>query len=395
MLGMNAFASAISTLHGGRAAATEAVEAVRATLAGTRPDLVVVFATPDLMADAGGIASIIGAGLAPRHVLGCTAEAIIGSGREVEDGPALSLWAAVLPDARIESFALEAGEAPDGGVVMLGWPPAFDPSAPPDLAADGAVILLADPFTFPPEALTAPDGGGVPRDVVGGMASGGHAPGQHHLILDQRVMSSGAVGVGITGITPVVSQGCRPVGPEMTITDGGQGVIRELAGRPALVRVREVMDGLSGDDRRLVEQGVLAGVVIDENRPEYEQGDFLIRGIIGGDPDTGAIVVGEHVRVGQVMRLQVRDHESADADLRAALQAAAGEMPHPAGGALIFSCNGRGTHMFPEPHHDARAVRDILGDIPVAGLFCNGEIGPVCGRTHMHGFTATMALFTQ
>jgi len=392
---MNTFASAISTLTTARAAATEAVDAVRATLSGMRPDLVVVFATPDLMADAGGIASIVGAGLAPEHVLGCTAEAIIGSGREIEDGPALSLWAAVLPDAQIESFALEAGEAPDGGVVMLGWPPAFDPAAPPDLAADGAVILLADPFTFPPEALIGPDGGGVPRDVVGGMASGGHAPGQHHLILDQRVMSSGAVGVGITGITPLVSQGCRPVGPEMTITDGGQGVIRELAGRPALVRVREVMDGLSGDDRRLVEQGVLAGVVIDENRPEYEQGDFLIRGIIGGDPDTGAIVVGEHVRVGQVMRLQVRDHESADADLRAALQAAAGEMSHPAGGALVFSCNGRGTHMFPEPHHDALAVRDILGDIPVAGLFCNGEIGPVCGRTHMHGFTATMALFTQ
>jgi small ligand-binding sensory domain FIST len=392
---MNTFASAISTLTTARAAATEAVDAVRATLSGMRPDLVVVFATPDLMADAGGIASIVGAGLAPEHVLGCTAESIIGSGREIEDGPALSLWAAVLPDAQIESFALEAGEAPDGGVVMLGWPPAFDPAAPPDLAADGAVILLADPFTFPPEALVGPDGGGVPRDVVGGMASGGHAPGQHHLILDQRVMSSGAVGVGITGITPLVSQGCRPVGPEMTITDGGQGVIRELAGRPALVRVREVMDGLSGDDRRLVEQGVLAGVVIDENRPEYEQGDFLIRGIIGGDPDTGAIVVGEHVRVGQVMRLQVRDHESADADLRAALQAAAGEMSHPAGGALVFSCNGRGTHMFPEPHHDALAVRDILGDIPVAGLFCNGEIGPVCGRTHMHGFTATMALFTQ
>jgi len=392
---MNRFASAISTQASGRAAATEAVDAVRTALAGARPDLVVVFATPGLMADAGGIASIIGAGLAPMHVLGCTAEAVIGSGREVEDGPALSLWAAVLPHARIESFALEAGEAPDGGLVMLGWPPALDPAAPPDLASDDAVILLADPFTFPPDALAGPDGAGMARTVVGGMASGGHGPGGHHLILNQRVMSSGAVGVGITGVTAVVSQGCRPVGPEMTITDGGQGIIRELAGRPALARLREVMDGLTDDDRRLVEHGVLAGVVIDENRPEYEQGDFLIRGIVGGDPDSGAIAVGEHVRIGQVMRLQVRDHESAHADLHAALQAARGEMPHPAGGALVFSCNGRGTHMFPTPHHDATAVQDVLGDIPVGGLFCNGEIGPVCGRTHMHGFTATMALFTQ
>lgn len=392
---MNAFASAISTERTARGAATEAVAEVRAALAGARPDLVVVFATPDLMADAGGMASIIGAGLAPAHVIGCTAEAVIGSGREVEAPPALSLWAAALPDARIEAFALEATETPDGGVVVSGWPPSLDPGAPADLADDRAVIMLADPFTLPPDAISGPDGLGLPRDIIGGMASGARAPGGHRLILDERVRSSGAVGVAIAGITPLVSQGCRPVGPEMTITDGGAGVIHALAGRPALVRIREVIEALPDDDRRLVEQGVLAGVVIDENRPEYEQGDFLIRGILGGDPETGAIAVGEHVRVGQVMRLQVRDHRSADADLRSALAAARTTLGRSPGGALVFSCNGRGTHMFPEPHHDARAVQEVLGDVPVAGLFCNGEIGPVCGRAHLHGFTATMAIFPE
>ena len=392
---MNAFASAISTQASARTAATDAVGAVRDALAGARPDLVVGFATPDLMADAGGIASIVGTGLAPRHVIGCTAEAVIGSGREVEAAPGLSLWAAALPDARIEPFALETNAAPDGGVVVSGWPPALDPGAPADFADDRAVIMLADPFTLPPDAIAGPDGLGLRRDIVGGMASGSRTPGGHRLILDQRVRSSGAVGVAIAGITPLVSQGCRPVGPEMTITDGGDGVIRALAGRPALVRIREVINALPDADRRLVEQGVLAGVVIDENRPEYEQGDFLIRGILGGDPESGAIAVGEHVRVGQVMRLQVRDHESADADLHAALQAARATSGGRPGGALVFSCNGRGTHMFPEPHHDARAVQDVRGDIPVAGLFCNGEIGPVCGRAHLHGFTATMAIFTE
>jgi len=392
---MTAFAAAISTASNPRAAAMQAVEEVRAALGGAAIDLVAVFATPDLMTGADDIAGIIGAHLTPRHVIGCTAEAVIGTGREVEKGPGLSLWAASLPDANIESFALCAEEGPDGGTVMDGWPAGVDPAARDALADDRSVILLADPFTFPPTALAGPDGMGMKRDVVGGMASGGRAPGEHRLILNQRVMSSGAVGVALTGIVPVVSQGCRPVGPEMTITDGGQGIIRALVGRRALTRVREVIKGLSAADRALVEQGVLAGVVIDENRPEYEQGDFLIRAILGADPENGAIIVGEDVRVGQVMRLQVRDHASADADLRTALAAAHGTIRGAAGGVLVFSCNGRGTHMFPEPHHDALAVRDVFDDIPVAGLFCNGEIGPVCGRIHVHGFTATMAVFPE
>ena len=392
---MNTFASAISTRETGRTAATEAVAAVRAGLGGATPDLAVVFATPDLMADAAGIASVIGVGLGPANLIGCTAEGVIGTAREIEHGPALTLWAASLPDTAIDSFILDPGQAPDGGLVMVGWPPAIDPSAPLDLQGDQMVILLADPFSFPADALAGPDGTGMAREVTGGMASGGQSPGEHRLILNQRVTHSGAVGVALSGVTPLVSQGCRPVGPEMTITDGGQGIIRQLAGRPALERVREVIEALPADERRLVENGVLAGIVIDENRPEYEQGDFLIRGMMGGDPGTGAIAVGEHVRVGQVMRLQVRDHLSADADLRAALAAARGMTAGAPGGALLFSCNGRGTRLFPDPHHDALATADVFGEIPLSGLFCNGEIGPVCGRTHLHGFTAVMAIFPE
>ncbi len=179
----------------------------------------------------------------------------------------------------------------------------------------------------------------------------------------------------------------------MTITDGGDGVVRMLAGRPALERLGEVIERLPAADRRLAEQGVLAGVVIDGNHADLAQGDFLIRGIAGGDPESGAIAIGGHVRPGQVMQLQVRDHDSAHADLARALGDARAAMTRPPGGALVFSCNGRGTRMFPTPGHDALAVRDALGDIPVGGLFCNGEFGPVCGRAHVHGFTASIALF--
>jgi len=359
-------------------------------LDGMSPDLAVVFATPDLMANAAGMAAIIEAELAPRVLVGCTAEGVVGTAREEERPPGLSLWAAVLPGTDLEPFVLEPAVAPDGEVTLAGWPPHVEPAAPPGLASDDAVIVLADPFSFPPGALHDADGAPAMRTVIGGMASGATAPGGHRLLLDGRVLTAGAVGVVVPGAVALVSQGCRPVGPEMTITACDGGVIHALAGRPALARLQEVLRALAPEDRAMAEQGVLAGLVIDGNKPVLEQGDFLIRGIAGGDPQTGAVVVGEQVRVGQVVRLQVRDHVSADADLRAVLATIPRDE---AGGALLFTCNGRGTRMFPAPHHDATAVADLLGPVPVAGLFCNGEIGPVGGRAYLHGFTSTLAVF--
>lgn len=378
---MDVFASFISTAPDAGTAAREACAQVRHGLRGATPDLAVVFATPDLMANAAGIAAIIGDELGPGALIGCTAEAVVGTGREEESPPGLSLWAAALPGGPVEPFVLDPATGPDGTATLVGWP-----------AGDDPLIVLADPFTFPPEALHDDSGQQVERTIVGGMASGGTRPGEHRLILGEHVLAQGAVGVAAPGALALVSQGCRPVGPEMTITAGGDGVIEELAGKPALQRVREVVEALPDDERAMVEQGVLAGLVVDGNKPQLEQGDFLIRGILGGDPETGAIAVGEEVRVGQVMRLQVRDHASADADLRRAL----GEVPEGTPrGALLFTCNGRGTRMFPGPDHDAAAISDVLGPVPLAGLFCNGEIGPVGGRAYLHGFTATMAIFTS
>jgi small ligand-binding sensory domain FIST len=179
----------------------------------------------------------------------------------------------------------------------------------------------------------------------------------------------------------------------MTITRAESNVIAELAGKPAMERLGEVIAALPEGERSLASSGVLIGVVIDENRPEYDRGDFLVRPIIGADRESGAIAIGEHVRVGQTVRLQVRDAASADEDLRAALRAQAQALGSGgAAGALLFTCNGRGSHMFEVPDHDAAAVEDSLG-APTAGFFCAGEIGPVGGRNFLHGFTATMAVF--
>jgi small ligand-binding sensory domain FIST len=211
-------------------------------------------------------------------------------------------------------------------------------------------------------------------------------------VLDDEVHAEGAVGALLADVTvrPLVSQGCAPVGREAVVTRAEGNVVYELAGQPALERLKEDVATMPPREQALVARGLLAGLVIDENRPTYERGDYLVRGLIGADEETGAIALGEAVRVGQTVRFHVRDAVSADEDLREALAEVTRER---AAGALLFTCNGRGTHMFPEPHHDAEALARTLGTDAVAGVFCGGEIGPVGGRTFLHGFTATMAVF--
>ncbi len=228
---------------------------------------------------------------------------------------------------------------------------------------------------------------------MGSRAGGGH-PGEGALIVDDRVVTDGAVGAVVTGapVRTVVSQGCAPIGRDAVVTSAEGNVVYELAGKPALLRLQREIAGLTPEHRMLAARGVLAGLVIDENRSEYVRGDYLIRGLLGADEDSGAIAVGEPVRVGQTLRFHVRDAATADEDLREALGRSL-EGGQVAAGALLFTCNGRGTHLFGEPDHDARLAAELLGPGAVAGFFCAGEVGPVGGRAFVHGYTATLAVF--
>jgi small ligand-binding sensory domain FIST len=230
--------------------------------------------------------------------------------------------------------------------------------------------------------------------LVGGIATGAGGLGAQALIVDEEVYDLGAAGAVLSGVrvTTLVSQGCAPIGHEAVITRAEGNIVLELAGQPALERLRRELARLPRERQLLAAQGLLTGLVIDENQPEYERGDFLIRGLLGADEEAGALLLGEQVRVGQTLRFHVRDAASADEDLREAL-AGLGEAR--AAGALLFTCNGRGTRMFPAPDHDARIVSEALGGPALAGFFCGGEIGPVGGRAFLHGFTATLAVFLE
>jgi small ligand-binding sensory domain FIST len=320
-------------------------------------------------------------------LIGCVAEAVAGGAREVESEPAVSLWLAA-DLGRVETFAMEFVRTPSGGAYG-GY--RFEPGPA------GVHLMLCDPFTFPAGDLLAHLNEHVPGALVmGGMASGGLRLGQSRLFLDGRVLSGGAVGAHLPDaeIHPLVAQGCRPVGAPYTVTRADGQVIHELGGRPALVRLRELASALPAGDRELLAQGVHLGMVIDEYQAEPRQGDFLVRGIAGADPESGAIAVGDEVQVGQTVRFHVRDARSADEDLRRTLErertALGGRR---AAGALLFTCNGRGSRLFAAPDHDAGLVTTMLGEIPMAGFFCAGELGPVGGQNFLHAFTASIALF--
>jgi small ligand-binding sensory domain FIST len=349
---------------------------------GTAPDLAVLFCSADHADALDDIVATIRTLVGPRVLVGATAEAVVGGEYEVEEGPALSLWAATLPEVptpvRVTAVRTPSGTAIQGLAVA-------------DLPAGATLLLLADPFTLPVEAiLDAIDAAGTGVQVAGGLASAAPAPGGNRLVLDGEVVSSGGVGVVIppgSAVTTVVSQGCRPVGRPMIVTQGRGNVLDELAGRPALERIEELAQRSGPEERSLLAAGLHLGVAIDEHQAAFGRGDFLIRGVVGVERGSGGLVVGDRVDVGTTVQFHVRDADAADEDLAAMLAAATGD------GALLFTCNGRGSRLFGEPDHDARAVRDALGTDAVAGMSCAGEVGPVGGRSFLHGFTASVVVF--
>jgi small ligand-binding sensory domain FIST len=348
-------------------------------------DLCLVFASGPHLALAQQALDIVHDGVRPRNLIGCGAGGVVGGGREIEDGPGAVVWAASFPDAEIATYHVVARRTEEG-IALAGLP---------DEDTGDGMILLADPYSFPTEGLLAHLNETRPgRPVLGGLASA-TLGGAGVLFHGGEALPEGAVIASMSGVKmiPCVSQGAAPLGPEMTITACEGNVIHELASKPAISRLAEVLAALPPERQQQAAEGVMLGVVIDENRPDYERGDFLIRPIIGADQEAGTIAIGEQVRVGQTVRLHVRDADSADEDLREALEAEREALASSrAAGALLFTCNGRGSHMFSEPDHDAGAVGRALG-VPAAGFFCAGEIGPVGARSFLHGFTATMAVF--
>jgi small ligand-binding sensory domain FIST len=383
-----------------RAAASQAVAEARASLGARPPSFAVLFASPHFSGSASALVAAVAGETGGVPLIGCVAQAVAGGGREVESGPAVSLWLAA-DIGPVETFAMEFVQTASGGAFGgYRFNPPEGPGPPPEPAQHAGIhLMVCDPFTFPAGDLLAHLNQHVPGAVVmGGMASGGLRSGESLLFLDDRVVTHGAVGAHLprAGIHPLVAQGCRPIGDPYTVTEADGNLIVELGGKPPLARLRELALALPVQEQELLARGVHLGIVIDEYQVEPGQGDFLVRGIAGADPESGAIAVGGELEVGQTVQFHVRDARSADEDLRRTLEREAAALGgRPAAGALLFTCTGRGTRMFAEPDHDTGLLAQALGEIPVAGFFCDGELGPVGGQNFLHTFTASIALFPE
>ncbi len=370
------------------------------------PELAVLCLSGDFAGEARKLAASVAGELRPRVLLGCTAESVLGSAREVERAPAASLLVADMPNVTVTPFALSASHLSEWSTILgdadffadaLGMPQ--DPVL---------FIVLADPYSTPIDAtgemgisvLQAFNSfyPGVP--VVGGMASTGPFPGSNTLILNDSINQYGMVGVALSGdidIDVIVSQGCRPIGVPHTVTSARQNSIMGLDGEKPVVVIQHMVERLDEEDRKLLQTGGLyIGRAVRGGGPDDApgRGDFLVRGVMGSDSRTGAIMIGDATEPGSIVQFHVRDARTAEEDLSLSLAPQAfADMP---AGGLLFTCNGRGTRLFDHPNADVSLVQSALADeapVPLGGLFCAGEIGPVNGRNYLHAHTASLVLF--
>ncbi len=331
-------------------------------------------------------------------LLGCSAGGVIGGGEEIEHRPGFSLTVASLPDVRIHPFALDAAALPDGDASPRAWHSAL--AVPPEPLPH--FILLADPFSFPAAELLAGLDYAYPASVkVGGLASGAREPGANALYLGGRIMRGGLAGVALAGdisVQTIVAQGCRAIGPPLRVTRCDGNLLLELDGASPLAALKSIITEMSPGDRDLAAHSLFLGVAAGgeplQGEPGRSRDEYLIRNLIGIDPRRGALAVGELLREGQIVQFHLRDAAASAADLDKLLDRFAGGAAAAATrGALLFSCLGRGVHLYGRPGHDSETFRARLGDVPVGGFFCNGEIGPVAGATHLHGYTSAFGLF--
>lgn len=380
--------AALSTKSDTPDAMLEAIERSTVGLSGPA-DLTLVFYSIDHDADA--IAEALARHCSDAARIGCCAESIVAGAREVEEGPAIVAWSARLPGVPLSPLHLEYGSEADEG-SFVGWTPELLEPWP----AGSVLLLLGEPFSFPADRFAHAfneDHPGVP--IVGGMASGANQRGSHRLILQDHVHESGAVGIRLGGnlrVETLVSQGCRPVGQPYVITKADGNLIFELGGKSALVQLQQLFQSLSANEREKMQQGLHVGRVINEYQERFGRGDFLVRNVIGADEASGAIAIGDWVRAGQTVQFHVRDAESADEDLRTMVGKATAATA-PTAGALLFTCNGRGSRMFAAPNHDATVVSQAISCDALAGFFAAGEIGPVGGKNFLHGFSASLIVF--
>lgn len=362
---------------------------------GERPHFLAFFASPDHKNHIEQIAEQIRLALKPDAFIGCTAGGLIGGGQEIEQQSAMALTGAFLPGVTATAFHVAKDALPDMDDPPQSWEKLVDSRG----EEEPSFVLISDPFGFKIDSFIQGLDYAFPRSVkLGGLASGGHKAGENRLIYQDQVYRSGLVGVALSGnlqVDPVVAQGCRAIGKPSRVTRCDKNLLYELDGKPAVVVLKEVIEKLPERDQRLAKKDIFIGVAMDEFQEKFDSGDFLVRNIYGIEPMSGALLVGEVLRSERTVQFHLRDAASSAEDLRAMLKKYVENADGASRGALLFSCLGRGHHLYGRANHDSDCLREYLGELPIGGFFCNGEIGPVGDSTFLHGYTSSFGIFRE
>jgi len=394
------WANALSTRPSLESAVAEVVERATETLRSSA-DLGLVFISSAFTSEYPRLLPLLQERLSVPVLIGCGGGGIIGKNplgqtQELEGLPALSLSLAHLPGVKVQAFHIsletlpDLDSPPDAWVELLGVPSSTTPQ----------FILLSDPFSSGVNDLLMGLDFAYPESVkVGGQASSSSMPGRIGLFCNDQLYHEGTVGVALSGnivLETIVAQGCRPIGKPYRVSKAERNILMELEEQPPLVVLRTLIESLSEKDRQLAQHSLFVGVVRDEFKQDLEQGDFLIRNLLGVDPQVGAIAIGDRVRPGQRVQFHLRDAQTSSEDLEWLLQRYQKQaQSHEAVGALMFSCQGRGEGLYRKPNFDSQLFGRYLKDIPLGGFFCGGEIGPVGGSTFLHGYTSVFGICRQ
>jgi small ligand-binding sensory domain FIST len=371
-----------------------AAEDLAVKLEGARPHLLLAFVSGHFMEAFPYLPELLRHHVPHEVLIGCSAGGVIGGGRELENQPAIGLTAAVLPGVNLRAMQVETDALPDGDAppgVWRDWLGVSD-------EASAHVLVLTDPFSTKIEPLLTGLDYALPGGAkIGGLASAGRGPGQNALFLSTQTHRSGAALLTLEGaleVDTVVAQGCRPIGDPLTITRCDRNVMLEVNHESPLKYLGHLIEELPPADRDLMRSALFLGLQMDPLQRNPQSGDFLIRNLVGIDYERGILAVGSLLQEGQVVQFHLRDQATSSVDIdRLLARCAAEPHPRPPAGALLFSCVGRGRHLYGRPDHDSLVFRRRIGDVPLGGFFCSGEIGPVSGATYAHGYTSAFALF--
>ncbi|HAB15649.1 MAG TPA: FIST N-terminal domain-containing protein [Verrucomicrobiota bacterium] len=370
-------------------------ETTRARLEAPSVTLGVVFMTPHFFDIAGEVLEVLRLHARIPLLIGCSSQSLIANGEELEDQAGMVLQLLHLPGAKVRGIHFDQAALED-----LSGPTAWHGKTCVTPRDTHGWLVFADPFNLDGESWLREWNGAYPGiPSIGGLASGVFENRRTQLYLDGQVFEEGVVAVSIGGdvkLECVISQGCTPIGAPWTVTQADRNFILTIANRPAYHVLVDTFNGLPKEEQARAQGNLFVGFASCEYREEFHRGDFLVRNLLGADQQKGVLAVGAMPRAGQTIQFHRRDAESATEDLTACLTEARNRLREATVyGGVLGICNGRGLRLFGKPSHDAGLIQEQLGPLPVAGFFCNGELGPVGGRTFLHGYTASLGLFVK